>query len=128
MVTAITYGIKITVESFYQPNQSSDKLGQFVFAYRITIENKGAFEIQLLKRHWHIFDSTGEWKEVLGDGVVGEQPTILPDGIFQYISGCHLKTPIGKMFGTYLMQRKSDQKLFDVKIPEFIMIAPELLN
>jgi ApaG protein len=128
MVTGITQGVKVSVETFFQPDFSKTEAGEFVFAYRITIENKGDYAIRLMRRHWHIFDATGNWREVEGEGVVGEQPEILPGHIHQYVSGCHLKSPVGKMLGTYLMERKFDSNLFEVKIPEFQMIAPFMLN
>jgi len=126
MVTATTYGIKVNVETFFQPDFSNK--GIYVFAYRITIENNSEFKVQLLRRHWHIFDSATMWREVEGEGVVGEQPEIVPGHLHQYVSGCNLTSPFGKMYGTYLMERKSDGTRFEVSIPEFNMIAPFLLN
>ncbi|HWA07069.1 MAG TPA: ApaG domain, partial [Ignavibacteria bacterium] len=86
------------------------------------------FTVQLLRRHWHIFDATGLWREVEGEGIVGEQPEIEPGHMHQYVSGCNLTASAGKMHGTYLMERKTDGMLFEVTIPEFHMIAPFLLN
>ena len=126
MVTSITHGIKVSVETFFQANYSNK--GEFIFAYRVTIENKSESTFQLLRRHWHIFDAIGVWREVEGEGVVGETPVIEPGQLHQYVSGCHLIAPVGKMKGTYLMERKSDGEHFDVTIPEFEMIAPFLLN
>lgn len=128
MVTAITQGIKISVETFFQQDDSFRNSTEYVFAYRITIENKSETTIQLRRRHWYIFDATGLWREVEGEGVVGEQPVIEPGGMHQYVSGCHLQSPVGKMYGTYLLERTSDAFLFDVAIPEFKMVAPFLLN
>jgi ApaG protein len=60
--------------------------------------------------------------------VVGQQPLLEPGEKHQYVSGCLLGSNIGKMYGTYLMERQIDGKLFEVKIPEFIMSTPYLLN
>lgn len=128
MVTAITEGVKVSVETFYQKDHSGMATGEHVFAYRITIENKSPTTIRLLRRKWHIFDSTNDWREVEGDGVVGEQPVIAPGGLHQYVSGCSLRGMAGKMFGSYLMERTSDQATFKVLIPEFRMIVPYILN
>jgi ApaG protein len=84
--------------------------------------------VQLLRRHWHIFDTNGEVRQVEGEGVVGQQPVLEPGESHQYISGCNLKTTIGKMTGTYLMERIIDGKKIKVKIPEFTMIVPFKLN
>ena len=128
MVTATTEGVKVSVETFYQREHSGLTTGEHVFAYRITIENKGPHTIQLLHRHWHIFDSVNEWREVEGEGVVGEQPVIEPGGFHQYVSGCTLQGSMGKMFGSYEMERSEDGVRFQVAIPEFRMIVPEILN
>jgi len=126
MVTSITQGVKVSVETFFQADYS--RKGEFVFAYRITIENKSEFTVQLMRRHWRIYDGIGVWRDVEGEGVVGETPIIAPGHLHQYVSGCHLIAPMGKMKGTYLMLRTGDGSYFDVLIPEFQMIAPFLLN
>jgi ApaG protein len=128
MQTAITRGVKVSVETFYQPDYSSPLSGEFAFAYRITITNQSEHTIQLLRRHWFIIDATGDQKEVEGEGVVGQQPMLEAGFSYQYISGCNLRTEIGKMYGTYLMQRVSDGKMFYVIIPVFLLIANNKLN
>jgi ApaG protein len=128
MVTATTEGVKVSVETFYQDEYSGLATGEHVFAYRITIENKCPYDIQLLRRQWHIFDSTNDWREVEGEGVVGEQPIIAPGGMHQYISGCSFHSMMGKMFGTFLMIRVDNRQTFHVTIPEFRMVVPFLLN
>ena len=128
MTTEVTAGIKVSVETFYQPAHSNPAHGHFVFAYRISINNKSSEMIRLKKRHWYIVDSDSSKREVEGEGVVGEQPFIAPGETYRYVSGCNLNTEIGKMFGTYLMERVSDKKFFYVKIPEFKMVVPCRLN
>ena len=124
MVSNVTDGITISVEQFYQPDYSNPLQMEFMFAYRITIENNNSFPVQLLRRHWIICDSNAEQKEVEGEGVIGIQPIIPPNEQYQYISGCNLKSELGKMYGTYLMKNINTQQRFDVKIPVFQMEAP----
>lgn len=128
MVTATTEGIKISVATEYQPLYSNPTLSHFVFTYNITIENNSGFTIQLLQRHWDIVDSNGENREVDGEGVIGQQPMLEPGEKYNYVSGCNFKTPIGKMSGNYTMERILDGRSFIVKIPDFTMIVPYLLN
>lgn len=128
MVTEITQGIKVTVETEYQPAYSSPTQYHYVFTYRITIENQSDNTIQLMRRHWQIFDAGFNVREVEGEGVVGQQPVIEPGQTHQYVSGCNLKSGIGKMSGTYLMERVVDGSQMQVNIPEFTMIAPLRLN
>ena len=84
--------------------------------------------MQLLNRHWLITDAEGRSEDVKGPGVVGQQPVIEPGQSHQYVSGCNLKSGLGKMYGTYLMEKVMDGKRFRVIIPEFKMIVPHFLN
>lgn len=128
MIAEITQGVKVSVETEYQPSYSSPSQYHYVFTYRITIENQSDFTIQLMRRHWHIYDAGFSQREVEGDGVVGQQPVLEPGQVHQYVSGCNLKSGIGKMVGTYQMERIVDGSKFEVKIPSFIMVAPIRLN
>jgi len=128
MVTEITQGVKVSVETEYQPSYSSPSQHHYVFTYRITIENQSDNTIQLLKRHWYIHDAALLPREVEGEGVVGQQPVLEPSQYHQYVSGCNLKSGLGKMNGTFLMERMVDGRKFEVTIPEFTMVAPFKLN
>ncbi|MBX2970828.1 MAG: Co2+/Mg2+ efflux protein ApaG [Cyclobacteriaceae bacterium] len=128
MVTEVTQGIRVTVETEYQPAYSSPSQYHYVFTYKITIENQSENTIQLLRRHWYVSDAGYMQREVEGEGVVGQQPVLEPGQVHQYVSGCNLKSGIGKMTGTYLMERIVDGVKLTVNIPEFVMIAPIRLN
>lgn len=128
MVTAITQGIKISVETMYQDEYSNPAHEQFMFAYRIEIENLSDYTIQLLRRQWFIFDSAGTIKEVEGAGVVGVQPVLEPGQVHAYVSGCQISTDIGSMKGNYSMIRVATDTPFKVDIPEFPLIVPYRLN
>ena len=128
MVTEITRGIKVVVETEYQPSYSSPSQYHYVFTYKITIENQSDFTIQLKRRHWLIHDAGFTMREVEGEGVVGLQPVLEPGETHQYVSGCNLKSGIGKMVGTYQMERVVDGAFFQVKVPAFVMVAPLRLN
>ena len=128
MQTKITEGVKVSVQTAYQAEQSNPANGIFLFSYQITIENLTPYTVQLLSRHWHIFDSNGSHREVEGDGVVGLQPVLEPGQSYNYISGCNLKTEIGKMWGTYTFLRMLDQERFNVTIPEFDLLCPFKMN
>lgn len=128
MVSKLTEGVKVSVESFYQPDYSNPVNGEYMFAYRVTIENSNGFPVKLLRRHWFIFDSNASHREVEGEGVVGVQPQINAGEQYQYISGCNLKTELGKMYGTYLMEDIATKKQFSVNIPVFEMVVPFKMN
>jgi ApaG protein len=99
-----------------------------MFSYKINIENLSDYTVQLISRHWYIFDSNGTHREVEGEGVIGVQPVIEPHENYEYVSGCNLKTEIGKMSGTYTFKRLVDNQLFEVTIPEFELLCPFKLN
>lgn len=128
MVTDITQGVRVSVETEYQPAYSNASQNHFVFTYKVSIENHSDFTIQLMRRHWNIIDAGFPHREVEGEGVVGNQPVLEPGMKHQYVSGCNLKSGIGKMSGTFLMERIVDGSTFRVRIPEFQMTAPFRLN
>ena len=128
MVTSITEGVKVSVETIYQPEYSNPVNEHFMFAYKVNIENLTEFSVQLLNRHWEIFDSNGFKREVDGEGVVGMQPVIDPGENHEYVSGCNLKTDMGSMKGFYEMKRVVDEEVFLVSIPEFYLLTSYKLN
>jgi ApaG protein len=128
MISKISEGIEISVETFYQPDYSNPVSGEYMFAYRITIDNHNNFPVKLHRRHCNIFDSNGTHREVEGEGVVGVQPSMQPGERYQYVSGCNLRTEMGKMYGTYLMENLNSKTTFDVNIPVFEMIVPFKMN
>lgn len=128
MISKISEGITISVETYYQPDYSNPVNSEYMFAYRITIQNDNSFAVKLLRRHWHIYDSNGSMREVEGEGVVGVQPQIKPGASYQYVSGCNLRSEMGKMHGTYLMENANSMKTFQAIIPAFEMCAPFKLN
>jgi ApaG protein len=128
MVQQITEGVSVSVETFYQPGQSNPLNSEYLFAYRITIENQSTMPIKLLNRHWYIVDSNGSKREVEGEGVVGQQPIIEPNESYQYVSAANLRSDMGKMYGIYQMENLYNKKVISVTIPEFQLIAPFKMN
>jgi ApaG protein len=120
---AITREIAVSVEPAYLEANSSPESSQYLWAYRVTIENQGRETVQLLSRHWMITNARGELTEVKGPGVVGEQPVLKPGESYQYTSGAPLNTPSGMMGGAYQMESESGE-LFDIEIPTFSLDGP----
>lgn len=127
MSTAVTQGIRVSVESAYREDQSTPLAQRFVFTYTVRIVNEGAATAQLKSRHWIITDGNGNTEEVRGDGVVGNQPVLKPGEVYEYTSYCVLKTPHGSMRGAYQMVR-SDGSGFDAVIAPFSLTVPNTLN
>jgi ApaG protein len=123
MYTATTRAICVTVRPQYLPDQSDPAKSQYVWEYRVRIENKGDFTVQLRSRHWKITDGLGRLQEVKGPGVVGKTPMLRPGDVFEYTSGTPLSTPSGIMGGTYQMVSESGEN-FDIEIPVFSLDTP----
>ena len=124
MYESVTRNIHVLVRPKYLQSQSRPEDDHFVWAYTITIANKGVEIVTLRSRHWKITDDRGKLQEVRGDGVVGEQPTLAPGESFEYTSGVPLTTPSGFMVGTYQMETSSGER-FDVDIPAFSLDSPQ---
>lgn len=121
------YRVEISAESFYLPEQSEPEESRYAFAYRIRIKNTGDKPAKLVSRHWIIRDTEGGEHQVTGEGVVGEQPLIMPGDTFEYVSGTGLDSPVATMTGSYKM-KSEDGTEFEATIPEFMLAAPRVLH
>lgn len=119
-------GIRVTVRPVYLRDHSEPSQSHYVFAYFVRIENVGKLAAQLLTRRWLIHDSVGDGidTEVIGEGVVGEQPTITPGAVHAYQSFCILKSGEGYMEGHYGFLRQNGSA-FEAEIPRFTLSASE---
>lgn len=124
---ALTRGIRITVQSRFEPDRSAPDEGQWFFSYHVRIANEGESVAQLVSRHWIITDGDGKEQVVRGPGVVGEQPVLEPGEAFEYTSGCPLGTPVGSMRGTYRMVAPGGEA-FDAEIAPFGLAEPRVVN
>jgi ApaG protein len=120
-------GIEIEVETQYVEKESDPVAERYLFAYTITISNRGERAGQLLNRHWIITNGQGETREVEGPGVVGKQPRLEPGEQFRYTSGAVIETPVGTMHGSYEFQR-DDGSRFQVPIGAFALMVPNMVH
>lgn len=120
---------KIVVEALPQfiKEQSAPDENRYVFAYTITITNRGEKPVKLLSREWLIIDSNGKQEEIRGDGVVGKQPYLKPGDVFRYTSGAVLETAVGVMQGHYFFV-EDDGSQFVAPIPKFTLSIPRTLH
>lgn len=126
-MTTTKYAITVQVQTLFVPEQSDAEQQHYVFAYTITISNRGSVAARLLTRHWIITDSNGKVQEVRGDGVVGEQPHLQPGQAFRYTSAAMIETPVGSMSGSYQMLADDGVK-FDAPIKAFSLSIPNILH
>ena len=128
MVTQITKGIKISVESSFEATYYKESKLYYAFQYSVTIENQRKELVQLNSRYWSILDSLNDEKTVDGEGVIGKKPVLKPGEIHTYSSGCLLASPYGAMYGYYRMINLNTTKKINVMIPVFKLSAPFSLN
>jgi ApaG protein len=127
MTDPIRHKISVEVSANYVGDQSKPDESHYLFSYTITIRNEGDVPARLMTRHWVFTDANGKVKEVHGEGVVGEQPYLLPGQGFRYSSNAVLETPVGAMQGSYQMQA-DDGANFDAPIAPVTLAMPGLLH
>lgn len=120
----VTHSIRVGVYTHYLEEQSDPEENRYVWAYQVSISNEGNETVQLLNRYWHITESSGETKEVRGEGVVGECPILKPGDVYRYTSGTPLKSSSGFMVGSYEMKNEAGD-FFDIAVPSFSLDIPE---
>jgi ApaG protein len=128
MVSQITRGIKISVLTSFEGTYFKNYKLHYAFSYQITIENNSKDSVQLMTRHWDIFDSLNENEIVDGEGVIGKKPVLRPGEQHTYSSGCLLSSPHGAMKGYFNMVNFTSTRNFKVAIPTFNLAAPFALN
>ena len=128
MVSQITRGIKISVNTSFEGTYFKNYKIHFAFTYDITIENHSKDSVQLNSRHWEIFDSLNDIEIVDGEGVIGKKLVLKPGESHSYSSGCLLSSPYGAMNGYFTMINFTSTKSFKVIVPTFRLSAPYALN
>ena len=128
MVSQITRGIKISVNTVFEGTYFKNHKIHFAFSYEIIIENHSKDSVQLTTRHWEIFDSLNDLEVVDGEGVIGKKPVLKPGEKHTYSSGCLLSSPHGAMRGYFSMINFTTTRTFRVVVPTFRLSAPFALN
>lgn len=128
MVSQVTQGVKVSVITSFEGIYFKNQKTHYAFTYRITIVNQSKDTVQLLTRHWEIFDALNHKEVVDGAGVVGQKPVMKSGETYSYTSGCLLVAPLGTMKGFFTMINFTTSRKFDVEIPAFGLGASYILN
>ena len=123
----ITNQIRVSVRPKAIKKDSDPVGGVYAFGYTVKIENLGSETVQLLERHWVVKSAEVQIAEVVGPGVVGEQPVLEAGQIFEYTSGAVLNDPFGCMEGSYTF-RADGGNFFQVRIPRFELLYPVVFH
>lgn len=120
---AETEGIVIRVRPKFLHDESEPAKWRYVWAYTVEIENHSSLTWTLVLRRWQIVDSLGRTQSVVGEGVVGQQPTLAPGESFRYTSGAPLAAPSGMMSGSYEFEDSEGARI-EAMIPAFSLDSP----
>lgn len=125
MYSKTTHGIKVSVYVSFLEDDSRPEKNDYLWAYRVHLENQSDIAVRLTHRHWRITDAVGRIHDVFGEGVIGQTPTLQPKESFEYTSGTPLPTPSGIMVGTYTMLTlEGEGRTLSVEIPAFSLDSP----
>lgn len=117
-----TLGIRIQAEPRFLPDESAPEEKKYIFAYRVRITNNSDRVVQLLSRHWIIVNGAGVRRDVEGEGVIGQQPTLRTGETFEYTSWAPISTEWGTMEGTFKMRDELGQ-IFTAHITRFYLAS-----
>ena len=118
--------IRITVEPEYQENYSDPKREDYVFFYRIILENHGNSKISLLGKYSEVLDTFGE-RNALADNLK-EPLEVFPGQIETLDCSCSLRGQAGILSGHFEVAFQNDLKIIDIPIPTTELYAKTLLN
>ena len=127
-IQSIDKNISISIQTIYLPQYSNETESIYAFGYFIAIQNLNEEDVQLLARRWVIENADGEKRIIQGEGVVGQQPFFTSQEKFEYNSWAQISTPVGSMQGTFTMCYIASSETFEVLIPTFSLIKPDILN
>ena len=122
MEQKIEQKIIISVSTWFREDLSDVENNNFFFNYKINIQNTSNDRVQLTHRYWKIEHLTLGSSVVSGSGVIGEQPILGKNESFEYISGCELWNPYGRMSGFYTFLNIETNEEFTIEIPSFKMV------
>jgi ApaG protein len=120
-----TNNVRVSVEPKYNKDFSSSD--DYLFDYKITIDNNNPFPIKLIGRNLTIFDSNTDKRSVLSNVVAGSQPAIPPYKSYEYVSSVCLHSDIGAIQGNLVAEFDAGI-LFDIQLPFIELYSPEKLN
>lgn len=119
----VTNEIAVKVVPKFLSEQSELGRKEFVWSYNVEIENNSLRRVKLMRRHWSLTDAEGRTEEVVGAGVVGQQPVLEPGQKYTYASHAVLRTSTGFMRGDYDMVDENGSQI-KVNVPAFSLDEP----
>ena len=118
-------GLRVTVDRVvYQPEALTPPDSPHCFVYYITIHNDSDAAVTIKGRKWVVTNEHGEITAVVGDGAIGQFPTVDPGKKLHYNSFHLLDSRSAVAEGSYLGIDAQGRKVL-TRIPPFRMEVPE---
>lgn len=117
--------VRADILTYFLPAHSEAAAGRYVFGYTVRLSNSSDLAVRLLRRCWTLTDSLGRTQTLRGKGIAGEQPLVLPDGVFEYSSVHTLTTPSGFLEGVFDLEDETKTPL-TVELPRVALEQPGL--
>ncbi len=127
MYSVTTDQIRINVRAEHLEETSLPDDGVFAFSYTIQIENISDEPLQLLERHWVVSSGGVQIAEIVGPGLLGDQPVVESGEIYEYSSATVIQDPLGFMEGSYTFRTCAGEFL-EVPVPRFDLAYPLVIH
>lgn len=124
----VTNGIRIATSGWFNEKRTYPADSSYVFTYQVVLCNCNPFPVQLLTRHWEIFDGNGIKSYILGKGLFGKFNILTTDEVMIYENYCILDSAKGSMKGYLEFMNVSNGELFQCPVPAMILEVPFTLN
>ena len=128
MKAQTTHDIRISVSYQYQSRFSDDEKRDYVFFYKILIENCGLQKVKILSQYRELIDSARNKINKKREDTNWNQPDILPGQTQTYDCACSLESPIGKLKGHLEIAFLGPGEIISAKLPETELYATSILN
>ncbi|MCE2991864.1 MAG: ApaG domain [Candidatus Jidaibacter sp.] len=120
----IANNIEFDIRPRFIGRQCSCLESTYVWSYKITINNFGKTDVQLLSRYRKIIDTMGLYYERRVYGVSGVRPIIPAGGSYTYTSSANLKTASGILIGSYQMLDLKRGEVFNAEVLAVSLDSP----
>ncbi|MFK7850209.1 MAG: ApaG domain [Akkermansiaceae bacterium] len=117
-------GLRVKVDDvIYMPSLDAPPDRPHPFVYFVSIFNDSTIPVTIRGRKWVVAEEGGETCVVEGDGIVGQQPSIIPGEHFSYNS-YHVVAKKATVAGAFFGETANGDLVY-TRIPEFNLDIPD---
>ena len=100
----------------------------YIWTYKAMIYNGCDYDIKVLGREWQIVNGKGIVSKVVNQDILGENPVLSHNEIFEYESATYASTDSAVVYGNYIFLRVDTNQKFLVDIPALSLDTPSSLQ